>query len=106
MARRKAPICCPIVFGIPAKGSYTQGGAKAPKLFILPEDLQTTLQSEDDDRQPGFLDLLLQPIRHVVRNIRLADIDEVLELIECKQAYAAALEEFPQANAFAHRVAA
>src|SRR5208283_2963335 len=34
----EGPIGCPIVFGIPAKGPYTQGGAKAaPQLFILPK---------------------------------------------------------------------
>src|SRR5713226_2061173 len=79
----EGPICCPIVFGIPAKGSYPQGRAKAaPQLFILPEHLQTTLQSEDHDCQPGFLNLLLQPIRNVVRNVRLPDVHKVLELIE------------------------
>ena len=103
----EGPVCCPIVFGIPAKGPYAQGRAKAaPQLFILPEHFQTTLQAEHHDCQPGFLDLLLQPIRNIVRDIRLPDIHEVLELIERQQAHTAALQQFPQANALAHRVAA
>src|SRR6516225_11953791 len=100
---QKGPVCRPIIFGIPAKGSYTQGRTKtAPQLFILPEHLQTALQSEDHDCQLCFLDLLLQPIRDVVWNIRLPDVYEVLELIECEQAHAAVFEQFPQTDALAH----
>ncbi len=67
---------------------------------------KTTLRAEHHDCQPGFFYLLLQPIRNIVRYIRLPDVHEVLELIECQQAHTAALQQFPEANALGHRVAA
>ena len=47
---------------------------------------------------------LLQPIRNVVRNIRLPDVHKMLKFIERQQAYTAALEEFSQADALAYSI--
>src|SRR5207247_7083199 len=104
---KECTVCRAIFFGIPPKSPYPQGRAKtAAQLFILPEHLQATLQPEHHDRQPRFLNLLFEPIRNIVWDIRLPDIHEVLELVQRQQTDAAALEQFPEANAFAHGVAA
>ena len=64
---QKSSIDCPILFVVPAKCPHSERRAKtAPQLFVLPEHLQTALESEHDNGEPGFLDLLLQPIRNIV----------------------------------------
>ena len=103
----ESPVCCPVLLDIPPKGSHMKSRTKtATQLFILPEHLQTPWQASDDNGQPGFLDLLLQPIGNVVQNICLPDVDEVLELIQRQQPHTAALEQLAEANALFHRVAA
>src|SRR2546425_12388424 len=104
---KESPICCPVLFDVPPKGSHTKSRTKtAPQLLILAEHFQTPWQSCDDDRQLGFLDLFLKPIRNIVRNIRLPHVNEVLELIQRQQPHTAALEQLSEANALFHRVAA
>src|SRR4029077_2682522 len=92
---KKSPIGRPIVFGIPAKRPHAQSSAKsAPQLFVLPEHLQATLQSEHHDRESRLLDLLFQPISYLVRDIRLPNIYKMLKFIERQQVHTAAPEEF------------
>ena len=74
------------------------------ELFILPQYLQTVLEPRDHDGEPGFLDLLLQPIGNVGHYAGPPDIHEMLELIERQEAHAAALDR-PQTDALAYRVA-
>jgi hypothetical protein len=103
---KKCPIGRPIIFGIPAKRPHAQSRTKsAPQLFVLTEHLQATLQSQHHDRKPRLLDLLFQPISHLVRDIRLPNIHKMLKFIERQQAHMAAPEEFTQSDAFADCIA-
>lgn len=105
-ARRKGAVCCPVLFKLPPEGANAESRAEpTPELFVLAQYLQTTLQPGDHDCESGFLDLLLQPVSHVIDNAGPLNVDEMLEFIECQEAYAAAFDEFPQANALADGIA-
>src|SRR5437016_4981157 len=66
---QEGPVCCPVLFKLPPESTHAESRAEpAPELFILAQDLQTTLQSGDHDCESGFLDLLLQPVSNVVHN--------------------------------------
>ena len=104
---QEGPVCCPVLFKLPTERTHAKSRAEpAPELFVLAQDLQTTLQSGDHDCKSGFLDLFLQPISNVVDNAGPLNINKMLEFIEGQEAYATALHELPQANALADSVAA
>src|SRR5438128_3827097 len=46
----ESPVCCPVLFDVPPKGSDTKSRNKtATQLFILPGHLQTPWQASDDN---------------------------------------------------------
>jgi hypothetical protein len=52
------------------------------------------LESEHDNGDPCLFDLLLKPIRYVIRDTCLPGIHEVLELIESQETHMTASEQF------------
>ena len=64
------------------------------------------MKSQDDDGEPRFFNLLLEPIRHFIGDVGLPGIHEMLKFVKSQETYAATLEQFAQTDALAHGIAA